>query len=124
MATGFIVQLVVSALSFAFGLLFVPILVPGMRVRGTTEVVQVGLVCGLLSAVLSKVLLAVLSLVFLLPILLAGPLGPFIVQTGVNAGLLFAASRYTDAVAFDSLKTTGYAALALTALQTLVRLAG
>lgn len=122
--TGLLVQLVVSALSFAFGLLFVPILVPGMRVRGTYEVAQVGLVCGVLSAVLSKVLLVVLSFIFLLPIILAGPLGPFLVQCLVNFGLLVAASRYTDAVAFDSLRATGYGAAALTVLQTLVRLAG
>lgn len=117
-------QLIVSALSFAFGLMFLPILVPGMRVRGVGGALKAGLVCGVLSAVLGKLLLLLLTLVFFLPVVLTGPLGAFVVQALVNAILLAMTARLVDGIEFDRLRTTLWAAFALTLLQTLVRLAG
>jgi uncharacterized membrane protein YvlD (DUF360 family) len=118
------VGLIASALAFAFGLFFVPILIPGMRVRGMEDALKAGLVCGILSAVLGKLVLILLTLVFFLPILLTGPLGAFVVQAMVNAVLLVVAARTVDGISFDSTRTAIWAAVALTVCQTLVRMVG
>lgn len=117
------IALVATAATFAFGMLFLPILFPGMRVRGTDNALKAGIIGGVLSAALGKVLFVLLSFIFL-PIVLLGPLGPFLVQTLVNVGLLWTAALVFDGIAFDRFRTTLWAALALTLLQTLVRMVG
>jgi uncharacterized membrane protein YvlD (DUF360 family) len=69
------------------------------------------------------VLWVLLSLIFF-PIGLLGPVGAFAVQVLVNTLLLWGAARMADGVEFDRLRTTLWAAVALSALQILVRLAG
>jgi uncharacterized membrane protein YvlD (DUF360 family) len=116
------IQLVATAATFAFGLLFLPILFPGMRVRGIGSVLWAGVIGGALSALLGKVIFVLLSLVFL-PIGWLGPVGAFVVQVLVNLVLLRAIARSVDGVEFDGLRTSLWASVALTVLQTLVRLA-
>lgn len=104
-------------------MLFLPILFPGMRVRGTRDALTAGILGGILSAALGKVLFVLLSLVFL-PIMLLGPLGPFLVQLVVNTALLWTAAQMYEGIAFDRFRTTVWAAAALTVLQILVRMVG
>lgn len=114
-------QLVASTLGFAFGLLLLPALIPGMRVRGFAAALKVGLVCGLLSVLLGKLLLLLLGFVFILPIVLGGPIAVFVVQGLVNAILLGIATRLVDGIEFDRWRSTLWAAFALTLLQLIVR---
>ncbi|MCR9164845.1 MAG: hypothetical protein ACE37F_15200 [Nannocystaceae bacterium] len=117
------VQLIASIVAFAVGILFLPMVFSGMRVRGTSSALQSGAVGGALSVLLGKVLLTVLTLIFF-PIALLGPLGAFIIQSLVNIGLLLGISRVTDGVEFDGIKTAVWAGIALTVLQFVVRLVG
>jgi uncharacterized membrane protein YvlD (DUF360 family) len=118
------VPLIASIAAFAFGLMFLPMLFRGIRVKGgASQALKVGLVGGVASVFGGKVLLALLTL-FFFPIVLAGALGAFIVQALVNLAVLMLVPRFMDGVEFDRIRTTGYAALALTVLQILVRLAG
>ena len=118
------VPLIASIAAFAFGLILLPALFRGVRVRGgTTHALKVGLVGGVASVFGGKVLLALLTL-FFFPIVLAGAVGAFIVQALVNLVVLVVLPRFLDGVEFDRIRTTAYAALALTVLQILVRLAG
>lgn len=116
------VALIAVAATFAFGLLLLPALIPGMRVRGMLDVLKVGLLGGVLSAVLSKVILVILTLIFLLPIKISGPIAGFIVQGLVNTALLGIIGKVSDSIEFDRVRSTLWAAFALTALQTVVRL--
>ncbi len=112
-------QLLASVLSFAFGLLFLPMVFRGMRVTNTGSALKTGLAAGVASVFMGKGLLVLLRLVFL-PIVLLGPLGAFLVQFVVNAILVQFTSRLGSSVEFDGFKTGLAAAVALTALQTLV----
>jgi uncharacterized membrane protein YvlD (DUF360 family) len=114
-------QLIASILGFALGLLFLPMVIPGMRVRGTTNALKAGVVGGILSTLLGKLLLVLLTLVFFLPIVLTGPVGAFVVQGLVNAVLLWMTARLVDGIEFDRTRTTLWAAFALTALQLAAR---
>lgn len=117
------VQLIASIVAFAVGILFLPMVFSGMRVRGTTQALSAGAIGGALSVLLGKVLLAVLTLIFF-PIALLGPVGAFIVQALVNVVILVVTARISDGIEFDGLKTTVWAGIALTTLQFVVRLAG
>jgi len=117
------VQLIASIVAFAVGILFLPMVFSGMRVRGTAEALKAGALGGALSVLLGKVLVAVLTLIFF-PIALLGPLGVFIIQSLVNVAILMVTARMTDGVAFDGVRTTVWAGIALTTLQFVVRLAG
>lgn len=109
-------QLVASILGFALGLLLLPALIGGMRVRGMAAALQVGLVCGVLSTFVGKLLVVVLSIIFL-PIVLLGPLGVLLIQTVVNGLLLAVATRVVSGIEFDRRRSLLWAALALTLLQ-------
>lgn len=117
------VQLIASIVAFAVGILFLPMVFSGMRVRGTGEALKAGAIGGALSVLLGKVLLAILTLIFF-PIALLGPLGAFIIQSLVNVAILMVITRITEGVEFDGVKTTVWAGIALTTLQFVVRLAG
>ena len=118
------VPLIASIAAFAFGLLFLPMLFRGIRVKGgATAALKVGLVGGVASVFGGKVLLALLTL-FFFPIVLAGAIGAFIVQLLVNVVVLMLVPRIMDGVEFDRIRTTFWAAIALSVLQVLVRLAG
>jgi uncharacterized membrane protein YvlD (DUF360 family) len=114
-------QIIASVLGFALGLLLLPALIPGMRVRGMGAALKVGLVCGVLSVLLGKLLMFVLSIIFLLPIVLLGPLGPLLVQGLVNGILLAVATRVVSGIEFERRRSVAWAALALTILQWVVR---
>lgn len=113
---------IASVLGFAFGLLLLPAMIRGVRVDGMGSALKAGLVCGILSAVLGKILVALLTLVFLLPIVLTGPIGVFVVQALVNAVLLGLTARMVDGVRFERARTVVWAAFALTLLQTVAKL--
>lgn len=115
-------QLIASAIAFAVGMLLLPTMVRGVRVRGMGGALKAGIVTGILSAVLGKVLLVILSLILFLPIVLTGPLGVFVVQALVNAILLSLTSRIVSGLEFDRGRTVLWAAFALTALQTVAKL--
>lgn len=114
------VQLVASVLAFAAGLFFLPTMFRGMRVKDSGSAIKSGLLGGVLSVGLGKVLLTVLSLVFL-PIVLLGPVGAFLVQAIVNIVLLNVLHRMGNGIEFDRMRTTLWAAIALTVLQILIR---
>jgi hypothetical protein len=96
----------------------------GVRVKGgAATALKVGLVGGVVSVFGGKVLLALLTL-FFFPIVLAGAIGAFIVQALVNIAVLAVLPRIMDGVEFDRLRTTLWAALALTVLQVVVRAIG
>jgi uncharacterized membrane protein YvlD (DUF360 family) len=113
-------QLIASVLGFALGLLLLPALIPGMRMKGTAAALKVGLVCGVLSVFLGKLLMVILTLLFL-PIALLGPIGVFIVQGFVNAILLAVGTRLVDGIEFDRRRSALWAAFALTVFQVIVR---
>jgi uncharacterized membrane protein YvlD (DUF360 family) len=113
---------IASVLGFALGLLLLPAMIRGFRVRGMGTALKAGLVCGILSTLLGKLLLALLTLVFLLPILLTGPIGAFLVQALVNTILLGLTGRLVQGLEFERRRTVFWAAVALTALQTLAKL--
>lgn len=113
---------IASILGFAFGLLLLPAMIRGVRVTGMGSALKAGLVCGILSAVLGKILVALLTLVFLLPIVLTGPIGVFVVQAVVNAVLLWLTARMVDGLEFERTRTVMWAAFALTLLQTVAKL--
>ncbi len=113
---------IATVLGFAVGLLILPAMIGGMRVRGMGGALKAGLLCGILSAVLGKLLVALLTLVFLLPIVLTGPIGVFVVHAVVNMILLAITARLSDGIQFERTRTIGWAAFALTALQTIARL--
>ena len=115
------VQLIASIVAFAVGILLLPMVFSGMRVRGTANALKAGAIGGVLSVTLGKVLVSLLTLVFF-PIALLGPLGVFIIQAIVNGGVLMITARVSDGIEFDSVKTTLWAAIALTTLQFVVRL--
>jgi uncharacterized membrane protein YvlD (DUF360 family) len=115
-------QLIASAIAFAIGMLLLPTMVRGVRVRGMSGALKAGIVTGILSAVLGKVLLIVLSLILFLPIVLTGPFGVFAVQALVNAILLTLTSKLVSGIEFDRSRTVLWAACALTALQTVAKL--
>ncbi len=117
------VQLIASVAAFAFGLLFLPTVFSGMRVRGTSSALKAGAIGGALSVTVGKVLVAVLTLVFL-PIALLGAVGVFVIQAVVNGLILMVTARMSEGVEFDGIRTTIWVAVALTALQTIVRLVG
>ena len=116
------IQLVATAATFAFGLLFLPILFPGMRVRGMGSALKAGIVGGALSAGLGGIVWVLLTLIFF-PVGLLGSVGAFLVQVIVNLLLLRAIARAVDGVEFDGIRTSLWASIALSALQVLVRLA-
>lgn len=113
------VKLIATAVTFAVGLLFLPILIPGVRVRGTADALKAGIVGGILSAALGRVLLVLLSLVFF-PIRLLGPLAAVLVQAVVNFGLLLGTSHFVPGVQFKRWSDRIWAAVALTVLQVVV----
>lgn len=113
---------IASILGFALGLLLLPAMIGGVRVKGMGTALKAGLVCGILSAVLGKILVAVLTLIFLLPIVLTGPLGVFVVQALVNAILLSLTARLVEGITFERPRTLVWAAFALTLLQTVAKL--
>lgn len=115
-------SLLASTLGFALGLLLLPAMIGGFRVRGMGGALKAGLVCGILSTLLGKLLVALLTLIFLLPIVLTGPLGVFVVQVTVNAILLSLTARLVDSIEFERARTVWWAAFALTALQTVATL--
>ena len=115
-------SLVASVLGFAFGLMLLPAMIRGFRVRGMDTALKAGLVCGILSAVLGKVLVVLLTLVFFFPIVLTGPIGVFVVQAMVNAVLLWLTAEVVDGLEFERSRTVLWAAVALTALQTVAKL--
>jgi uncharacterized membrane protein YvlD (DUF360 family) len=114
-------QLIATIVGFAAGLFFLPMVIPGMRVRGSGAALKAGIVGGILSALLGKLLLVVLTLIFFLPIVLTGPVGVFVVQALVNAILLWMTEHFVEGVEFDRFRTTLWAAFALTVLQTIAR---
>lgn len=114
-------QLIASVLGFALGLLLLPALIPGMRVRGMAAALKVGLVCGVLSVLLGKVLLVILSIIFILPIVLLGPIGVLLIQGLVNGILLAVATRVVSGIEFERRRSVVWAAVALTILQWVVR---
>jgi len=113
---------IATVLGFAFGLLLLPAMIRGVRVRGMGSALKAGFVCGILSAVLGKILVALLTLVFLLPIVLTGPIGVFVVQALVNAVLLSLTAKMVDGIEFERARTVLGAAFALTLLQTVARI--
>ncbi len=113
---------IASVLGFALGLLLLPAMIRGVRVGGMGGALKAGLVCGILSALLGKLLVALLTLVFLLPVVLTGPVGVFVVQALVNMILLSLTARLVDGVAFERSSTLMWAAFALTGLQTIAKL--
>ena len=115
-------QLIASAAGFAVGMLLLPVMIRGVRVRGTGSALKAGIVCGLLSAVLGKLLLVLLTLIFFLPIVLTGPVGVFVVQALVNAVLLTLTAKLVSGIEFERMRTTLWAAFALTVLQTLAKM--
>lgn len=115
-------SLLASILGFALGLLLLPAMIRGVRIEGMGTALRAGLVCGILSAVLGKILVALLTLVFLLPIVLTGPIGVFVVQALVNAILLGLTARLVRGLRFERRRTVLWAAVALTALQTIAKL--
>lgn len=116
-------QILISVAAFALGLLFLPMIFSGMRVRGTGAALKSGALGGALSVTLGKVLVSLLTLLFL-PIALLGPVGAFVIQALVNTLILMVTARLSDGVEFDGVRTTMWAAIALTALQLVVRLIG
>jgi uncharacterized membrane protein YvlD (DUF360 family) len=114
-------QLIASILGFALGLLFLPMVIPGMRVRGTANALKAGVVGGILSTLLGKLLLVLLTLVFFLPIVLTGPVGAFVVQGVVNTVLLWMTARMVEGIEFDRMRSTVWAGFALTLLQLVAR---
>ena len=110
-------SMIASCLAFAFGLMFLSALLPGMIVRDLWSAMKAAVICGLLSAVLGKLLFALLSLIFFFPILITGPLGVFLVQTFVNAVLLTVTENLVDGVRFQRWRTALWAAVGLTVLQ-------
>ena len=117
------IQLIATAATFVFGLMFLPIVFPGMRVRGMSSALKAGLVGGALSAALGRIIWVLLTLIFF-PVGILGAVGAFIVQVLVNLVLLRAIARAAEGVEFDGIRTTLWASVALSALQLLVRLAG
>ncbi|MCA9653629.1 MAG: phage holin family protein [Myxococcales bacterium] len=113
---------IASVLGFALGLLLLPAMIRGVRVKGMGAALRAGLVVGILSALLGKILVALLTLVFLLPIVLTGPIGVFVVQGLVNAVLLGITARLVDGIEFERTRTVVWAAFALTLLQTAAKL--
>jgi uncharacterized membrane protein YvlD (DUF360 family) len=113
---------IASVLGFAFGLLLLPAMIRGFRVHGMGTALKAGLVCGILSALLGKLLLVLLTLVFFLPIVLTGPIGVFVVQALVNAILLGITGHLVSGLEFERSRTVLWAAVALTALQTIAKL--
>lgn len=111
-----------SVLGFALGLLLLPAIIGGFRVKGMGSALKAGLVCGILSALLGKVLVALLTLLFWLPVVLSGPVGAFLVQGFVNAILLGLTARMVSGIEFERTRTVIWAAFALTALQTVAKL--
>jgi uncharacterized membrane protein YvlD (DUF360 family) len=115
-------QLIASAIAFAVGMLLLPTMVRGVRVRGMSGALKAGIVCGILSAVLGKILVVILTLILFLPIVLTGPFGVFAVQALVNAILLSLTARIVSGIEFERGRTVLWAAFALTALQTIAKL--
>jgi uncharacterized membrane protein YvlD (DUF360 family) len=113
-------QLIASVIGFALGMVLLPALIPGMRVRDSLSALKVGLVCGVLSVFLGKLLMVILTLMFL-PIALLGPVGVFIVQGFVNVILLAVGTRLVSGIEFDRRRSALWAAFALTVLQVIVR---
>ena len=114
-------SLLASTLGFALGLLLLPAMIGGFRVRGMGGALKAGLVCGILSTALGKLLVVLLTLVFL-PIVLLGSVGVFIIQALVNAILLAVTARVVEGIEFERGRTVLWAAFALTALQTAAKL--
>lgn len=113
------IPLIATAVTFAVGLFFLPILIPEAQVRGGGDALKAAAVGGVLSAGLGKVLWIVLSLVFF-PIRLLGPLGPFLAQAIVNLVLLIVAEQRVQGIRFKTWMSTVWAAVALTVLQAVV----
>jgi uncharacterized membrane protein YvlD (DUF360 family) len=114
-------SMIASCLAFAFGLMFLSALLPGMVVRDVWSAAKAAVVCGVLSVVLGKLLFALLSLVLFFPILISGPIGVFVVQAFVNAVLLSITENLVDGVRFQRWRTALWAAVGLTLLQMAVR---
>jgi len=120
-ASDLVGPILASAGAFGIGLFIMSIMTPNIVVKDTWRAFQVATVVGLTSALLGKLAVALLSLVFL-PILLAGPLGVFVLHALFNGGLLFGASHYfDDGIRFASLRTLGLVAAGLTLVQMIVR---
>lgn len=116
-------QLVATAVTFVVALFFLPMAFGDMRVRGSSRILVAGAAGGIVSAVGSRLLYAALVLIFF-PIVLLGPLGPWVVQAGVNLVLLVVGWRLFDEIEFKRWSTVGWASLALTGFQFLVTLVG
>ncbi len=110
-------SMIASFFAFAFGLMFMSALLPGMVVRDLGSALKAAAICGVLSVVIGKLLFALLSLIFFFPILITGPLGAFVVQTFVNAVLLTITENLVDGVRFQRWRTALWAAVGLTLLQ-------
>ncbi|MCA9661475.1 MAG: hypothetical protein KC486_24255 [Myxococcales bacterium] len=109
-----------SAGAFAIGLFVMASMSPNIVVKDSWRAFQVAGLCGLASALLGKLVVAILSLI-LLPILLAGPLGVFVLHALFNGALLFGATTYLDGFSFKSVRTLGLVAAGLTLVQMIVR---
>jgi uncharacterized membrane protein YvlD (DUF360 family) len=118
---AYLLQLLVAAAAFAFGLLALAAVLPGMHVRGVGSAFKAAVLTAVLSVVVGEVLLWVLKLVFFLPILLLGPLGPFLIRWVVNAVMLGLTAWFVDGIEFRKARTRWTAAFALTVAQALVR---
>lgn len=111
--------LVVSAITFAAGLFFVPLLIHDAQVRGGSEALKAAAVGGVASAGLGKLLWLIVSLVFF-PIRLLGPIGPFLAQSIVNLAILVVTEQRVSGVRFKTWMSRVWAALALAVLQWVV----
>ncbi|MCA9636571.1 MAG: phage holin family protein [Myxococcales bacterium] len=109
-----------SAGAFAIGLFVMATVTPNVRIKDSWGAFQIAGACGLISALLGKLVVAILSLL-LLPILLAGPLGVFVLHALFNGVLLFVATRYLDGIRFDGVKSLAIVAAVLTLVQMIVR---
>lgn len=114
-----IIPWIATAVSFTVGVFLLPVLIPGVRVRGGGEVLKAAGIGGVLSVGLGKLAWLLLSLLFF-PIRLLGPLGPVLAQLVVNVVLLFVGSRVVRGVQFKTWGALVWAGLALTALQLVV----
>ncbi len=112
--------MIASAGAFAAGLMVMASVSPGVVVRDAWSTFKVALIGGVLSAVLGKLVVAILGII-LLPILITGPIGVFILHALFNAILLFVLTRYLEGVRFQSIRTLGAVAAALTLVQMIVK---
>ena len=112
--------MIASAGAFAAGLMVMASVYSQISARDAWSTFKVALVCGALSAVLGKLVVALLG-VILLPILIAGPLGVFVLHALFNAILLAVVTRALDGVRIHGLRALGITAAVLTLVQMIVK---